>query len=456
MKASTIRKSIYGVLFSILVLIGGLLIVKDIKFDKFSIIVTLTFCINIVVIFKELLHTSSLGYSLKDIVYLYMFLFMGVSPIIQYITNSFPWWDTWQLTDDYILSSNITILIFMSIYKISYLCTNTIMRKSRRIKNIKVILRLLFYSSILCAIIIVTLVGINNLFTRSTNHLNITSSSIALIISNTLRAIPVFFVALNLLYYRKNNCFYRPLAFFSGVIIMMLTNFPTATARFWMVSVYLGLFLIVMQKSRNPYFLKNIILVGMIVVFPTINIFRRNSFSQAISLGFHIPKLSDLFTYGDFDSYSMLVRVLIYVNERGIRWGRQLLGNVLFFIPRSLWNSKPLGSGVMLANELNWPFTNVSCSYIGEGYINFGIMGVFAFACILGFLSKIGDVKYRETIFNNDSTIKFIEIIYPFTLGFLFFILRGDLLSSLSYYIGFLMPVLLIYIVQTINMKGHR
>jgi hypothetical protein len=34
-----------------------------------------------------------------------------------------------------------------------------------------------------------------------------------------------------------------------------------------------------------------------------------------------------------------------------------------------------------------------------------------------------------------------IELLYPFYIGFLFFILRGDLLSSLSYTIGFSIPV---------------
>ncbi len=144
----------------------------------------------------------------------------------------------------------------------------------------------------------------------------------------------------------------------------------------------------------------------------------------------------------------MLVRTIIYVNFHGITWGNQLLGSLLFFIPRKFWPQKPIGSGHTIATDLGWDFTNVSCPYIGEGYINFGILGVILFAITLAVLTKFGDVAYKKSVYSNSKEITIIELVYPFSIGFLFFILRGDLLSSLSYYIGFMVPVILLWLVQ--------
>jgi len=440
---------IYTYIFICIIILGTFVIIFNVDIKNYNIIVILTFIVNGIIILIELSKSSELGYSLKEIFCLFMFIFMFISPLVQYLYSKFPWWNTDLITSEIVAYANFMIMIFMLLYLCTYKLTMDIL-KYKRIKykssiNIKRSMNLFFIATVLCSSFIILKTGFSNLFSRATNIPRVESSTFSLIVSNTFRAVPVLYVALNLLYIKKNNIIYKKTQFIIGALLMILVNFPTATARFWMASVYLGLLLIIKRKFKNPHLFKTIIIIGILIIFPAINIFRYNNFLDAIKQGLYIPNPSDAFLVGDFDSYSMLARTISYVDTYGISWGHQLLGNILFFIPRKIWPTKPIGSGAMIATQMGWSFTNVSCPFIGEGYINFGIIGVVLFAIILGRLTALFDKNYNEYCFTKEK-ITYIELVYPFSIGFLFFILRGDLLSSLSYFIGFITPIILIWL----------
>lgn len=452
MKKMTIKNFLYTYLFISITIIGSFIILSDIDAVKNSSLIISTFLINGIIIMKQLCKKSELGYSLKDVVFIFMFIFMFISPLVQYIRDSFPWWDTYLFSEKTLIYTNLIIMIFLLIYIIIYKFSfNKNIKlnnfKNREINNIELIIDIFFIFTTLCSIYIIQKTGFSNLFSRSTNNLNIDSSSFGLIVSNTFRAVSVTYVAMNLLFIQKYNRLYKVFPFILGTILMLFVNFPTSTARFWMASVYLGILIIVVKKTRNPHIFKILLFIGVLLIFPAVNVFRNNTVEDVIKYGINLQSVSDAFLEGDYDAYSMLVRSIIYVNRHGSTLGYQLLGNILFFIPRTVWPSKPIGSGAMIANVLGWKFTNVSCPYIGEGYINFGILGVVIFAIILGIITKLADSSYRY-VKKNNKNITFIDIVYPFSIGFLFFILRGDLLSSLSYYIGFMIPIILINIKQ--------
>jgi len=89
-----------------------------------------------------------------------------------------------------------------------------------------------------------------------------------------------------------------------------------------------------------------------------------------------------------------------YSEIESITYGRQLVGALLFFVPRSIWPNKPVGSGHFVAENMlmtrySFWFTNISMPFPGEGYINFGILGIILFAFILALVSKITDNWYQ-------------------------------------------------------------
>lgn len=453
MYLKSIKNFLSTYIFFCITLIGSIIILFDVKIVNKEALVIVSFIINGVIIMVQLCKKSKLGYSLKEILFLFLFIFMFFSPLIQYIENSFPWGNENLLKCENIVYSNFLIMAFMLIYIVTYKFSynkDGNLKKTRvmEIKNIKLVLDIFFMASILASVYIISKTGLSNLFARSTNLLQIESTSFSLIVTNTFRAIPVIYIAMNLLFKEKNNFIYKKANFILALILMILINFPTATARFWMASVYIGLLIIIKKSFNNKYLIKMLIFIGILFIFPFINVFRNNTILDIINKGIDVKNITDGFLKGDFDSYSMLTRSIIYTNNNGITMGYQLIGNLLFFIPRTMWAGKPIGSGATIAEGLGWNFTNVSCPYIGEGYINFGVIGVMLFAIILGRVTKFGDKTYEYLKDSKNKHISFIEVVYPFSIGFLFFILRGDLLSSISFYIGFMSSLIALNLFQ--------
>jgi oligosaccharide repeat unit polymerase len=133
---------------------------------------------------------------------------------------------------------------------------------------------------------------------------------------------------------------------------------------------------------------------------------------------------------GNFDAYQNFARV---VHDNFISYGRQLIGTIFFFIPRSIWPNKPTGSGSTLADMNGQPFGNISMPYIAEGYINFGIFGVILFMFFLGYILNTFDTFFWN---NKKNKTTLFNVYYTILIGLIFFIMRGDMLSSISYTIG--------------------
>ena len=421
------------------------------NYQTINILVMITFMINGIIIIVNLSIKSKKGYSLNDIFWIFMFSFMFVAPLLQYMHNSFPWWDQNLLTNKIILSTNIFILSFMVIYIIIYfLFKNKLNRylklKIYRFSNVKFVLNIGFFISFFISIYIILTVGFWDLFSRGTSSLELSQIK-NLIIGNSLRGFPFITLIFHFIYKKKYGYFYNKLQLIIISILFFLTHFPSGLARYKIAVVYIALILVIIKKFNNKYFFKLIILGGLLIIFPLLNIFRNISITALSSQTLFIPNPIELFLRGDFDAYSMFARGLIYVKINGLTFGRQLLGAMLFFVPRAIWPTKPIGSGHMIAKSFNWTFTNLSFPFIGEGYINFGIIGIVIFAIILGYLNSRFDYNYEIKSKLNDS-ISILEIYYPALIGFLFFILRGDLMSSWAYTIGYFLPVLFLYLVD--------
>ena len=112
-------------------------------------------------------------------------------------------------------------------------------------------------------------------------------------------------------------------------------------------------------------------------------------------------------------------------------------------MPRILWPDKPIGSGAYLAKELKMFFDNISANYFAEGYINFGFAGIIIFTILLSYwTARIDKIYWNMAILIPNN---YFTVIYMITLGMLFFILRGDLLSSFAYTFGFIFSALFLF-----------
>lgn len=90
----------------------------------------------------------------------------------------------------------------------------------------------------------------------------------------------------------------------------------------------------------------------------------------------------------------------------------------------------------------------------------FWIIGIIIFETILSLVVVYLEKRYQQEIIIKINKMSLIRIIYPFLLGYIFFILRGDLLSSLSYVIRFTAPYISVYmgiiLLTSLSLGGRK
>ncbi|WP_455543453.1 O-antigen polymerase [Intestinibacter sp.] len=376
------------------------------------------------------------SYSINLMHWLFIYIFIFNAGIIQYLKNDFPWQAV--LDNTLILKANLVIIAWCIFYYISYnlksFSPKIMIKRDITIKN----KWLLVSITILIGLFFINYVGVSNLFARSELETQTQESikSAQLVMMTCVRAIPV--VVLAYLIKEKQlknerNSIYITIIFLLNLIV----NFPSGSARYWAASIYMGLYLMLKPQKNDKFFFCILFISVFLVGFPLLNAFRNMTFEEVLEGGIKFSNFVDFFLQGDFDAYSMICRSLQMVTQIGSSSGKQLLGALLFFIPRSLWPSKPIGSGATIAYYQGQYFTNISCPIISEGVMNFGIIGVAIFSVLIAFIIKYLDTLYWNGQKENQGKINAITILYPFHLGFFFFIFRGDLMSSFAYLVGF-------------------
>jgi hypothetical protein len=248
----------------------------------------------------------------------------------------------------------------------------------------------------------------------------IESSSASLLLGLTSRLIPVF-----CFFYAATQLRNSAIIKFSLLFLFLISVFPTSVARYMIAFAYIPLILIFLPPLRSAPVFSAMLIVSLLFVFPFLDQFRYFSGFDNLTL---LPT-ADFFYAAHFDAYENFASA---VESNFITFGYQLLGAVFFFIPRALWSTKPVGSGYEMAEQLGYVFNNISMPLLGEGFVNFGFPGVLIFAAIIGIaMSKLDSAFSTEATPN--SRIRFSTAVYYFLIGALFFVLRGDLLSSTAY-----------------------
>ena len=219
-------------------------------------------------------------------------------------------------------------------------------------------------------------------------------------------------------------------------LFMLVALFPTSLSRnamamYWMPVLFYKWPLIM---KRNIFII--VLLFGILFLFPFMNNFRDYNIGNGIDWGFDFSYMNTL----HFDSSQ---EFMIAMRDNIVTNGYQLIGVLLFFVPRSIWVSKPVGSGEFLASKHADAFPNISMPFWGEGYINFGIAGIILFTLILSAFCNYFDFKYWTN--NSSSKNENLAPIYFILLGAMIFVMRGDLMSSYAYTLSIIVDYLLIY-----------
>ncbi len=419
------------IFLAVLLVVIGYVILHVKEHERYDVYIVFTFYLNIGIFLIHILkEVSKRSFSFCLFFDMFALFFFGFAALLQFFTNQFIW--RLQAESAEVLICNLIIFLWAVFFysgrnvKI-VLKGNDFNKKYTMRKNARYIL---CFFSIFIMLYYIKTIGLSNLFLRSTNSYGETvDTTTALLAVHGLRNISLYSLAFNIVYCRKQGkvdaiCIIAAVCF-------LVSCFPTAVSRNVAAAYYMGLIILTFPKVRKTQWLPIILIVGLVVVFPLLgNMRNATSTTEGMEM-VQGTSLGDTYLTGDYDAFSMIMIIRRYVLDNGATLGRQLLGVLLFFVPRKIWPTKPIGTGAtVIGPVMSQSFANVSAPLIGEAYVNGGVLGTIVMGFIVGIMTGSADNKYWKT---KDEFAR-VRMIYPFNLLQFFFMMRGDLLSSWAYF----------------------
>lgn len=361
--------------------------------------------------------------SLYRIYYIFCFIFLFYAPLQQYLAKTvFQVNNGWMLiyTDAHYLRANAVLLVFTVLFEFAYRVTRTAKASKTHfvwLPTTQLHMTLLFCSCIATGILVVT----GNLF--ASEGYDVSNAKVGVQINNILRFFPVACFLVTKLQDRAAGCRHRWVsAIFLLEVVLVFFPFYGSVSRFLLFGVYLMIISLYFShaKHRSLYFL--LYVVGYFFIFSAFNYFKLHSLTDLS--GFALS-LTDFKTI-DYDAYQMLMATISYVDANGCAFGCNILTALFNFIPRSIWSSKMLPSGQIVAEYYGTWFTNLSCPFVAEGYLAFGLFGVVLAALVAGFVIKKLDG------FDSVGGV-FRKGLFYLVSGMLIYLLRGAMLPTFSY-----------------------
>jgi hypothetical protein len=227
------------------------------------------------------------------------------------------------------------------------------------------------------------------------------------------------------------------------LLLLLITENPLTEKRSGLGPVYLSVLFVAFGSHLRSLNRRLLLLVAsMALVFPAITVLTHShrQFLNGVKLDAILDTLKDHYFSVNYDAWANTYTIVEMVSKQGLGWGRQLLGDLLFFVPSSLWHTKPVATGIAIGNYLilhhsGW-FTNLSAPLVGEGYIDFGTSGVVLYgaglAVVVVWLNRLAN--------DSGKLVSFPIAIYAAV--FLMFTLRGSLMVAVAYGTGSLLAFL--------------
>ncbi|GGK60513.1 MULTISPECIES: O-antigen polysaccharide polymerase Wzy [Flavobacteriaceae] len=390
------------------------------------------YTICMLALYGVFLSKDQYSFSLNKVFNIFYFFFFGLAPAVQYkFENSF--FNAPKFSEaDYLKGGAILLIVlilYLLLYKLGHSFYLNKIRESSIIETINEPLWWYYLAAIGALLLTIIIVKFNFevLFLRPPANFLKLNTNFGLVGYSVLLIVRAVSIIILLRYLLIGGSNWKHIILLGA--IALLTAFPFSLSRGIAAAYYIPFIVFLNPIKKSKYYYASCYFLGVFLIFPLLNIFRNGN--NHLSLGVAA------FKTGHFDAFQ---NFLLLINEEIITGGRQLLGALLFFVQDSTWFTKPLGTGTLLATTLNFNHINVAMPYFGEGYANFGYVGIALFLVLIVILNA-----YLDTSFHNKKQSLFIKTGYLFLLGFEFYLLRGDLSSSVKKGTSFLLALILVH-----------
>tara|TARA_B100001173_G_scaffold274166_1_gene253633 strand:+ start:3998 stop:5425 length:1428 start_codon:yes stop_codon:yes gene_type:complete len=248
---------------------------------------------------------------------------------------------------------------------------------------------------------------------------------------------------------KRNRLFVFLIMIFLFIILLFFKN-PLTEKRNAIGPIYITLLFLFQPKLLNSNTKSFIFLFfSLVVFFPLVSglthldapIDQIISEPKLVVDHFKEQGIVQIFNTLHYDAFANVMATIDYVSKTGISYGYQILSGLLFFVPRSIWTSKPYSTGEVIGDYViegyGFEYNNLSNPLVSEGYVNFGVLGVILMALALGYFM----IKFINWLQSNDPLKRIMAFYFAVHLLFL---LRGDFTNGFTYFIGTLIGVLFV------------
>ncbi|MDC0511109.1 hypothetical protein OAN77_00565 [bacterium] len=156
---------------------------------------------------------------------------------------------------------------------------------------------------------------------------------------------------------------------FLFLIISILMLSPFSMSRALTGAIYLSVIFYVLSLKYNRINFHKTLVMASMLLFPLFDIFRQ--FDSERNISEYVTK--DVLLNGQYDSHQIIVAV---ISDQLFLWGSNIVGALLFFVPRSIWDSKPVSSGRFIPDHYDLILNNISAPFVVEMVLAFGLLGL--------------------------------------------------------------------------------
>lgn len=205
--------------------------------------------------------------------------------------------------------------------------------------------------------------------------------------------------------------------------LAVLLNYPPALSRFQLLALLLTPAALVLPGFSSRLKLASVFGAAFFLLFLFPGLKELGTGSAPSVAAWSRERILTYLTRVDFDVLKQTIDSVSYVDSQGIIWGSNFLGVLLFWIPRSLWPGKPMGTGSIIAQHHGYSYTNVSSPLPAEAYVGFGVVGLIL--VMLGIGICVSSLEYRVRL----RPCPYSSILYSLSVAFAIIIMRGSLNS---------------------------
>ncbi len=254
------------------------------------------------------------------------------------------------------------------------------------------------------------------------------------------------FIGLSVAIARKDTGW--TIGFLALLLIGILVNNPLVSARFRSSALIIFCILAAVGPQRVRLFIVTYF-AGLLASPIMGSIFRyKHAFADHRTF-------SQFFVSVDFSGLDIFCYAIMWANLKGYEYGSNIIGGLLFFVPRSLWEDKGKTVGEIMRDYIfvlkGFGTDNVSAPPPVEGYFSFGIIGAMLMSVAV--VLVIDRVDRRGLQADRNSPLYFILCLSPMLCMIL---LRGPFQVGVSEWVMHSSTVIFSAVVLTMKVLPGR